>query len=576
MNAPVFSNLVEGSLFCARYRIAHLIRSGNMGAVYQVLDEKTDTPRALKVMLPSLLDDADLRERFEREAKVTGPIASDHIVKVTDAGIDATLGIPFLVMELLQGRELGGLLKERGGLSKEEIVTYLYQAALALDKTHAAGIVHRDLKPENLFLTYRDDGSPCVKILDFGIAKLVIQGVARSTRAMGTPLYMAPEQIRGDKKIGPRTDIYALGHVAYALFSGSPYWDEETRNAESIIPVLAEIMKGPKEAPSARALRQKRPAVPPAFDDWFFKTAAADTDDRFERATDAIRDLGEALRVPVPKAAWLVPAAGAPVDAKAPEPPFPPPAATPLAPPPLVPPPLVVFAPEEAPQAPAALASPVPAIEPSMLAHSATVAVPPVMELMVKTTLLDNPAVPVGTVTDGFVPPVRGDVEPVPNTARLPEPNPGGSGAVLAAAATKPDIRAPERSRWPLVAVPLVLIGVGIAFFQASNSLPDAGSSPGAAQPVAITVEVPVKTLQKVEPVPSVQEAVFDAGAEDAAAKAPSPSSSFVQAQPQKSALPRAPMTTNPYGEGKAPAPTKTAAPTKTVAPTSKPREDLF
>src|SRR4029077_21112745 len=135
---------------------------------------------------------------FHLEGRVTGDIESDHLVRISDAGVDDATGMPFLVMDLLRGEDLGATLKQRGPIPPAEAVTFLSQVALALDKTHAAGIVHRDLKPENLFVTRRDDGPPCVKILDFGIAKVIAQSQAtqHTTEAIGTPLYMAPEQIR--------------------------------------------------------------------------------------------------------------------------------------------------------------------------------------------------------------------------------------------------------------------------------------------------------------------------------------------------------------------------------------------
>src|SRR5580704_14466774 len=196
--------LQTGAVFHERYRVVRSLKAGGMGAVYEVVDERTNGPRALKIMLPGMLADPDLRARFALEAKVTGNIASDHIVRVSDAAIDEPTGTPFLVMELLQGQELGSMLAKRGPLPPAEVVLYLHQAALALDKTHAAGIVHRDLKPDNLFVTYRDDGSPCVKILDFGIAKVVVESTSRMTHAVGTPIYMSLEQVRGEATIGPR------------------------------------------------------------------------------------------------------------------------------------------------------------------------------------------------------------------------------------------------------------------------------------------------------------------------------------------------------------------------------------
>src|SRR5262245_48229130 len=183
-------------MFHGRYQIVRCLAAGGMGAVYECVHLTTQKRRALKVMLPQVLAASGMRERFELEARVTARIESEHIVETFDAGVDEATGAPFLVMELLRGKDLANLLEQHGPFTSQEVVVLLSQAAIALDKTHAAGIVHRDLKPENLFLTSRDDGSPRLKILDFGIAKVVVDGTktAQRTAVIGTPLYMAPEQ----------------------------------------------------------------------------------------------------------------------------------------------------------------------------------------------------------------------------------------------------------------------------------------------------------------------------------------------------------------------------------------------
>jgi Protein kinase domain len=293
-NAEILS-LRAGEIFHGRYRVVSCLKAGGMGAVYHVLDDKTASPRALKIMLPSVVQDPGMRARFALEATVTGAIVSDHLVRVSDAGIDELTGTPFLVMELLQGHELGSMIAKRGGLPAGEVVTYLRQVALALDKTHAAGIVHRDLKPDNLFATYRDDGSPCVKILDFGVAKLVAQSTAHATSAIGTPVYMAPEQMRGEGTIGPPADLYALGHIAYTLLVGEPYWQEELRASESIFALISRVVVGAQEAPSTRAARRRRVALPPSFDAWFQRATAMHPAHRHDRASTAIADLALAL-----------------------------------------------------------------------------------------------------------------------------------------------------------------------------------------------------------------------------------------------------------------------------------------
>jgi serine/threonine protein kinase len=302
MQPPSFAVLRPGDVFHGRYRVVACMKAGGMGAVYEVVDDNTDSRRALKVMLPGVVEDPDQRARFALEAKVTGNIESDHIVRVSDAGIDDATGAPFLVMELLRGEELGTMLERRRALPADEVVTYISQTALALDKTHAAGIVHRDLKPGNLFVTARDDGSPCVKILDFGIAKVVTRGAdGQGTKTLGTPLYMAPEQIHGAaSSIGPRTDLYALAHVVYALLAGEPYWKEESQADESLYLMLTKILEGGREPPCARALRRGGVQLPPGFDAWFARMTAVRPDDREGRAGAAVAALADALGVAAP------------------------------------------------------------------------------------------------------------------------------------------------------------------------------------------------------------------------------------------------------------------------------------
>ncbi|WP_438015801.1 serine/threonine-protein kinase [Sorangium sp. So ce315] len=300
--------LQPNTRFRDRYQVLRVIKAGGMGAVYEVMDEVTAARRALKVMLPTLLDSEELRARFALEARITGIIESDHIVRTSDAGVDDETGTPFIVMDLLRGEELGSLIKKRGALPAEDVAIYLFQAALALDKTHAAGIVHRDLKPDNLFVTIRDDGSPCVKILDFGIAKVIEQHHASTlTRQMiGTPVYMAPEQIRAERNIGPRVDIYALGQVAYALLVGETYWTQEAEAIPSPYLLASELLRGATESPCARVARRRSASLPPAFDAWFFKATALRPEDRFERASVAVSALADALGVPLPRVSRVV------------------------------------------------------------------------------------------------------------------------------------------------------------------------------------------------------------------------------------------------------------------------------
>lgn len=287
-------SLQDGSIFAGRFRIIKQIASGGMGAVYEVMHLETERRRALKVMHPHVLQSADLRERFKLEAKVAARIESEFVVDVVDASVDETTGVPYLVMELLRGEELGKRLKRVGRLAPDEVVMYLGQTARALEKSHRAAIVHRDLKPANLFLAEREEGQPIIKVLDFGIAKLVADSTnASATQSIGTPLYMAPEQFSVHLGISAATDIFALGMVAYTLLVGAPYWQDE-QAAGNIFALTAVAAFGPREPASARAAR-RGVFLPPAFDWWFAKITAVDSAQRFASATDAVRALETAL-----------------------------------------------------------------------------------------------------------------------------------------------------------------------------------------------------------------------------------------------------------------------------------------
>jgi len=288
----------SAGLFHGRYRLVRALKSGGMGAVYEVSDERTGGARALKIIHPDLLQSSpDFRARFALEASITGAIESDHLVRVFDAGVDEPSGIPFLVMELLRGKDLSVLLSEQGRLDPVDACTYLGQASMALDKTHAAGIIHRDLKPDNLFLTRRDDGSPCIKILDFGIAKATDprSGGVETTSVMGSPLYMAPEQLLLDQPMTPAVDVHGLGQTAYTLLVGEPYWRSEYERASSPIAAAIALSSGIPEPMSVRAKSRNGLDLPPAMDAWFATCVARRPEERFSSASQAIVALAEAL-----------------------------------------------------------------------------------------------------------------------------------------------------------------------------------------------------------------------------------------------------------------------------------------
>jgi eukaryotic-like serine/threonine-protein kinase len=282
--------LEAGRVFAGKYRVVRLVKTGGMGAVYEVRHTANDKRWALKIIKPELARDPEARTRFEREAKIDGLIGSAFVASVIDAGIDEPTGMPYLVMEFLVGEELGVRVARLGALPSADVVRYMGQVARALDKAHDKKVVHRDLKPENLFLCTSEEEEPKVKVLDFGIAKLLEGALDVSTHGGGTPLYMAPEQTRRGREIGPWTDIWALGLVAYTLLVGRHYWEGTT-----LVELVGELTgDAPREAPSVRAAR-RGVVLPSAFDTWFFRCVHNDPKERFARAGEAAASLAGAL-----------------------------------------------------------------------------------------------------------------------------------------------------------------------------------------------------------------------------------------------------------------------------------------
>jgi serine/threonine protein kinase len=288
--------LVPGSIFARDFRIAAALAEGGMGAVYAVEQLSTGKRRALKVMQPQLIPDARARERFVLEARIGSQIESEHVVDVVASGIDEPTGMPWIAMELLEGVDLADYVKQRGQLSPQETYEVLSQLCDGLGAAHARGIVHRDLKPENVFIsTSKRRGVPfIVKILDFGIAKVTHdnQTSATGTSAMGSPLWMAPEQTESGTRLRPATDVWALGLMAFWMLTGRSYWRAGNQTEIALTPVFTEVLVLPLDPPSVRAAQMGvSHLVPPAFDAWFFRCVARNHDQRFVDAAQAIGSL---------------------------------------------------------------------------------------------------------------------------------------------------------------------------------------------------------------------------------------------------------------------------------------------
>jgi tRNA A-37 threonylcarbamoyl transferase component Bud32 len=290
--------MTPGTLIASRYRIANLLGRGGMGAVYEAVDLQTDRRRAIKLMFDHKIEDPDARARFELEARVAGRINSPFVVDVIDAGVDAGTGTPYIVMELLDGENLDQRLARLGPRPPAEAVEVLGQVARAMRRMHASNVVHRDLKPSNLFVESCEGGQRRIKVLDLGVAKVLSATGSDTTAVVGSLPYMAPEQIRGHA-VGPQTDLYALGLIAFTLLTGSPYWTQG--RDEPPIALAMKIADGPRDAASARA-RVAGVELPLAFDAWFARITAQQPARRFQSATEAVRALAAALGVEPP--AW--------------------------------------------------------------------------------------------------------------------------------------------------------------------------------------------------------------------------------------------------------------------------------
>lgn len=255
MNAPI----AVGDVIDGKYRVERVLGSGGMGLVVEAVHLELRVRRAIKVMLPATRSSAKSVERFLREARAACELGSEHVARVFDVGrLDD--GGPFIVMEHLTGEDLATALLRRGRLPVEEAAVYLLEACEALAEAHARGIVHRDLKPGNLFLTRSNDGSPCVKLLDFGVSKLLVDdddGPRTSTGTiMGSPHYLSPEQIEPDRVVDARSDVWALGVILHELTTG-----QCPSSGQGILHIIKEIAYGTPTAPS-----RVRPGLPAALD----------------------------------------------------------------------------------------------------------------------------------------------------------------------------------------------------------------------------------------------------------------------------------------------------------------------
>ena len=267
-----------GQTIAGKYRIERLVGSGGMGAVYEALNLAINKRVALKFLFRDEAIDRDTAARFQREAEAASAVNSAHIVQIFDAGTSED-GRPYLVMELLEGEDLRHRLKRVGRLPLEEAVVIAKQLSRALGRAHAAGIIHRDLKPDNIFICPRDDDPLFVKILDFGISKIVSAHTDTLTRrgtVLGTAHYMSPEQAQAFADIDGRADLFSLGAILYEALAGRPPHLAKTFEA-----VLIRVC-----TTAADDIREHAPDVPEAIARVIAKSIERDREQRYQTAHD--------------------------------------------------------------------------------------------------------------------------------------------------------------------------------------------------------------------------------------------------------------------------------------------------
>jgi serine/threonine-protein kinase len=275
---PELRNVPQaGELLLGKYRVERVLGVGGMGAVVEARHIQLDDRVAIKFLLAAMAQNEEIVARFLREGQAAAKIRGEHVVRVFDVGTLEN-GAPYMVMEFLEGRDLADTIEAEGRLPLDTAVDWVLEACEAIAEAHAAGIVHRDIKPANLFVTTRSDGTPCVKVLDFGISKVAAGSksdsfsMTKTSAVMGSPRYMSPEQMRSSRNVDARSDIWALGTVLYEALAGVAAFDSDT------MPELCARILTEPPAP----LRQHRADLPPGFEEALMLSLEKDPTVRYQ------------------------------------------------------------------------------------------------------------------------------------------------------------------------------------------------------------------------------------------------------------------------------------------------------
>jgi serine/threonine-protein kinase len=298
-----------GDILAGKYQVERILGSGGMGVVVAARHIHLDERVAIKFLLPEAAKKPTIVARFLREGRAASKIKSEHVARVYDVGT-LEAGLPYIVMEYLEGSDLAAIVKQLGPLPVEEAVEHILQACEALAEAHMAGIIHRDLKPGNLFLTTRADGSPAVKVIDFGISKVAEKlgeelEITGTLEARGSPLFMSPEQMVSTRDVDQRSDIWSLGIALFHLLTGEYPFQAATMPQICGLVLTAE----------PRRLLPLRPDAPPELEQVVLCCLQKDPKDRFQSVAELAQALCEFApphaRISADRAARVVGGGGA-------------------------------------------------------------------------------------------------------------------------------------------------------------------------------------------------------------------------------------------------------------------------